>query len=138
MAATASTGRWGKPGPHSPGACRYCGSRTGDPCQRAVCLACDTPQCWGLSGKCRVCLVGLFTDTNHSHGGTLTCGYKCDNPAVAEVPRVLHACRFCLPRVTRRWQGRTIRLADEIAAAVATLGQSRGVPQYRRMTWYAT
>ena len=55
----------------------------------------------------------------------------------AQIPRVRYACRACLPRATRRWQGKTIRLADEIAAAVATLGQTQGVPENRRMTWFA-
>ncbi|MEU4575953.1 hypothetical protein [Nonomuraea sp. NPDC023979] len=136
MTTPANVGRWGKPGPHRPNCCRYCG-RFGRDCQRAVCLACDTPQCW--DSACAVCLVGLFTTRNFlGPAEDLVCGYRCTNLAVARVPRVGYACRTCLPRPARRWNGESLRLADEIAQRVAELGQTRDIPGWRRFQWYDT
>lgn len=54
------------------------------------------------------------------------------------IPRVRYACAACLPRATRRWQGQTIRIADDIAQAVAELGRTDiKIPEWRRLQWFA-
>ncbi|MEW1837505.1 hypothetical protein AB0392_06060 [Nonomuraea angiospora] len=131
-------GRWGK-GCSNQQQCRYCGcgGPDGDH-QRTVCRACDMPQCLYPS-KCRICLVGYIQGVSYGlYSNDRCCGYKkCTNEAVAEAPRVKRVCRDHLPRVTRKWAGRTISIADDITERIATLGQTYGVPDWQRTSWYA-
>jgi hypothetical protein len=114
--------------------CRYCGRAcsAGLAHPRTACMACGTPQCDRDSGKCLVCLVGWL---HVPYGRSAFCGYSgCDEPAVATAPRVGQVCLGHLARPTRRWQGRVITLAADIAARVAQ--RDRGGLDYQKIAWF--
>jgi hypothetical protein len=132
-------GRWGwKRGYSRPEVCRYCGSGGPDgDHRRTVCRACEMPQCL-YPRECRICYVGYINGVSYGlYGDERFCGYKnCTNEAVAKAPRVKKVCRDHLSRVTRRWGGRTISLADEITERVAMLGQTYDVRDWQRTYWF--
>jgi hypothetical protein len=120
------------------GQCRYCGSHCEGPANsvtahhRSTCLACGTPQCDRGQAKCLVCLAGWLWVP---YGNSPVCGYKgCGGDAVASAPRVGRVCRGCLGRPARRWQGRSVTLAEDIAARVAQ--RDRGGRDYQRIAWF--
>lgn len=113
-------GRWGiQHTRYNWAQCRFCGRAGQAPnpdCSLATCPACGSRQC-ASKHECAVCYVGLIPGWS---GSRQQCGYaRCDKPAVAKAPRVKFVCTDDLGRATRRWAGKTVTLADDIAERIA-------------------
>ncbi len=91
--------------------------------ERAECLACGTPQC-NSSPRCAACLIGWMPNWSRGLNNDRTCGYaKCEQPAVAEAPRVRRVCAEHLTRA-KSSDGRTLAqyITDHVAVAVEHTG----------------
>lgn len=100
---------WRSRGHHATTAsCAWCSRGTQGTHERVLCLACEVPQC-KASTTCRACIRGWLPGWSRGMGRPehKLCGYKgCDNPAVADAPRV---GRVCQPHLTRvKAHGRTL------------------------------
>lgn len=135
--ATSQTGRWIMGGMYGPrqynwAQCAYCG-RAGEECKRAVCLLCETPQCFkngAGDGTCSICGYGWLPGWSRASGRT--CGYKgCEDEAIADVPRVKRACAGHIDRVKVQVYGHSTPLREVIAQAIAERDAGRSPMMWR-------
>lgn len=112
--------------------CRYCGHACSGGAAvgahpRTACMACGTPQC-DRGRTCLVCVVGWLRPT---WGRSTSCGYAgCDEPAIADAPRIRQVCAGHLYRPgTSRG-----RLATQIADYLRL--RDRGGHSWQKIAWF--
>jgi hypothetical protein len=111
--------------------CRFCGRAQDEDCVPKDCLLCGSRLCHETGPSCSVCLKGWMPGWWRGVEGDL-CGYKdCDQPGVADAPRVHRVCATHVEDVRLRWRGRSLGLLEYVAECLAHRDSGAGWERWR-------